>query len=155
MRKVTRFIVSSVLLVLVPSFAFFLYWESAEQQVERSGSVIPRNNREKIIFDYFSALKNKRYSEAYKYLNLAGDVFGGLSLADFIEEKEQKHPNLATKISIGEETDRSSEGDSCNYVYEVYEAQPDGAFTSGYVWLSSSPDEPGTCVISYKAVFGY
>ena len=143
------------LLGLTSLLAFVLIWESPEANVERAGSTVPRNSREKIIFDYFYALRNQQYSEAYKYLAL--DEVGNISLEAFVEEQERKHSELATKISIGEEINHAKpgQGKPCDRTYEVFEAHPTHGFTSGYVWLSPSPDNPEVCLIAYKAVFGY
>ena len=143
------------LLGLTGILAFVLIWESPEANVERAGSIVPRDSREKVIFDYFYSLKNKQYSEAYKHLAL--DEVGNISLEEFVEDQEQKHSELATKISIGKETNHAKPGQDkpCDRTYEVFETHPTRGFTSGYVWLSPSPDNPEVCLIAYKAVFGY
>lgn len=152
-RKIWK--VPLTLLGLSSLLAFVLIWKSPEANVDRAGSIVPRDSREKVIFDYFYALKNKQYSEAYKHLAL--DEVGNISLEAFVEEREQKHSELATKISIGEETNHAEPGQDqlCDHTYEVFEAHPTRGFTSGYAWLSPSPDNPEVCLIAYKAVFGY
>ena len=71
--------------------------EQLESRVNTSGSTVPRNHRESVIFDYFQALKDERYEDAYKLRAWESSI----SLDSFIEAHAPNHASLATKISIG------------------------------------------------------
>ena len=136
----------SLLLVFIMSCQ-----RSLESRVRDSDATIPHSHREKLIFDYYDALKAQKYADAYKLR--AQDARG--SLENFITENTQHHSSLATTISIGEETKLSSHDDKCGYSYTVYSSHPSSqVLTSGSVTLQASTDNPEECLIYYNSAFG-
>ncbi|KAI9133653.1 hypothetical protein ON05_010330 [Acaryochloris sp. CCMEE 5410] len=97
---------------------------SVEERMKARGSTVPRNAREKVIFDYFYALREQRYEDAYQLRAL------DLSLTppspkDFLKYKkihQENHVSLATHIAVGDE-ERGLEDDPCEYRYTVYAVQ--------------------------------
>lgn len=51
-------------------FMCLLVLSGCRPSVESRGSTVPRNAREKAIFDYFSALREQRYEDAYQLRTL-------------------------------------------------------------------------------------
>lgn len=125
-----------------------------ESRVKNNGSPVPRNFREKIIFDYYSALRNKRYKKAYQlrawHLSPITVTF-----EYFVKIHNENHQSLPTIISIGEERKNRSNNEACGYNYTVYAAYPeDSVLVSGEVTMHSKLDAPGTCLIGYNSAFG-
>ncbi|MGK7898148.1 MAG: hypothetical protein AB4372_32160 [Xenococcus sp. (in: cyanobacteria)] len=126
-----------------------------ESRVRYIGSTVPRNHREKVIFDYFHALKDKRYADAYN-LRAWNATISPISLENFIEVHDQNHSSLATEISIGKERKLNSSNNSqCGYYYIVYASKPGSSvLTSGVISMDSKPNEPTICLVSYNSAFG-
>ncbi|MEM9216533.1 MAG: hypothetical protein AAGD25_19570 [Cyanobacteria bacterium P01_F01_bin.150] len=131
-----------------------------ESRVRQSGVSVPRNSREAVIFDYYSALKEERYVDAYALLfwdNASSSIPSEQELKAFIElHRNDGHP-LPTEISIGEETQaKKHRGEPCHYSYVVYAAYPDSlVLRSGQVYLIPSPSDPESCIIAYNSAFGF
>lgn len=122
--------------------------------VESSGSTVPRNPREKVIFDYFYALREWRYKDAYQLraLHLSSSPKGFLN---FKKTHQENHESLATQIAVGEEERGYGEG-PCAYVYTVYAVEPGHTtLVSGMVSMHSKPDQPEVCLIGYNSAFGF
>ncbi|MGD1901822.1 MAG: hypothetical protein ACFB9N_06235 [Geitlerinemataceae cyanobacterium] len=153
--KLTRSKLS--LLLSLPIVLPGCWLQSAESKVERSGSIVPRNRREQLIFEHFEALRNQQYDKAHQQIAwhaLSADP--GPPLEDFAEERSRNHSRLPTKISIGEEVKLNSpEDEPCDYTYTVYAAvSGKSTLFSGQVGLHLDPDRPNTCVIGYNSAFG-
>ena len=129
------------------------------QQVSRlrfkfSGSQVPRNPREEVIFDYFLALSEKRYEDAYR-MRAGSDLSSVESAASFTERHLKDHASLATSISIGSEDKSEGEADECIATYTVYAfSSSSTSLTSGLVSTVSKADHPGVCRIAYNSAFG-
>ncbi|MEN8446456.1 MAG: hypothetical protein ABG776_15750 [Cyanobacteria bacterium J06555_13] len=118
-----------------------------------SSSDVPRNAREEVIFNYFHALREKRYEDAYK-LRYGSDLSSAESVSRFAERHIAGHSLLATEIAVGQERKPEDSSDGCDYTYTVY-AKHDGVIvTSGLVAIESAIDSPDVCVISYNSAFG-
>ena len=126
-----------------------------ESRVRANGSTVPRNHREKVIFDYFHALKDERYADAYN-LRAWDAAYSPISLEKFIEAHTQHHSSLPTEISIGEERKIDSSNDSqCGYHYTVYASKPGSSvLTSGEISMYSKPNDPTGCLVGYNSAFG-
>ena len=131
-----------------------------ESRVRQYGSSIPRNPREAVIFDYYEALREERYAEAYSLRFWQEDKPSSppseQALEDFIQfHKDYGHP-LPTTISIGQETQNEKhKGEPCHYHYTVYASYPGSSvLRSGEVYLVSNPHDPVSCVIAYNSAFG-
>lgn len=126
-----------------------------ESRVRSVGSTVPRNHREKVIFDYFHALKEKRYVDAYN-LRAWNYVPSPISLEKFIEVHAQNHSSFPTGISIDEERKiDSSDNGQCGYHYTVYTSKPDSyVLTSGEISMYSKSGEPTAFLIGYNSAFG-
>jgi hypothetical protein len=122
-----------------------------EWRVTRDGVSVPRNHREKVIFDYFYALKQKRYRDAY---SLRVPEARG-TYETFVKKNAEYHNQLPVIISIANETKIDETDSSCGYVYTVNIAQPGSShLMSGQVSLEPNPKEPGTCQVGYNSAFG-
>jgi len=92
------------------------------------GSSFPRNQREKVIFDEFQALR---------------------------ERSDRNDDKLPTRISIGEETKIAYGDDVCAYHYIVYASYPrSSVLISGEVVLHPNPQKPDSCQVGYNSAFG-
>ena len=130
---------------------------TTEDRVRRSGSIVPRNHREKVIFEYFNALKEQRYEDAYNLQSRYDEVSNVQQLERFIEIHEERHLSLATEISIGEEEKwgEDNHDERCGYIYLVYATLPNNSGrVSGNVALVSHPQDPQQCLIYYNSAFG-
>ncbi len=129
----------------------------SESKVRMNGStIIPRNHREKLIFDYFNVLKEKRYSDAYNMRTSSDTTSSPIGLKIFKEEHTENHIYLATEISIGKET-IIDDGDDQDYVYHyiVYASQPHHTtLISGELTVHCKSNAPKTCLIGYNSAFG-
>lgn len=124
----------------------------AEYRVELSGSTQPRNKREKIIFDYFNALRIENYREAYQFLYPSK----GRDFHVFSSYMAERRKYLPRKISIGKEKKIKIENSSiCDYSYDVYTVDP-GSYQliKGELSLAKHPNQPNFCVIRYNSAFG-
>jgi len=118
-----------------------------------SGSKVPRNPQEEVIFDYLQALKEEKYEEAYQ-LRMGSGTASSVTIEPFRERHIANHSSLATEISLGKKR-RGDSGDECAYAYTVYAFRPgDTVKTSGTVAIASEPDNPGVCLITYNTSFG-
>jgi hypothetical protein len=115
-------------------------------------SSVPRNYREKLIFDYFYALKQKRYEDAY---NLRVPYARG-TYAEFVKTSAENHNELPLRISIQEERAIYVDMDStCGYVYTVNIVDPKATVSmSGEVSLELNREVNGSCQIAYNSAFG-
>lgn len=124
-----------------------------EARLRKSGSTALRNHREQVIFDYYHALKERRYEDAYK-LRVWDLRASPNTLEDFIESHAPEHEALATEISIGDEEKAGSSNHHCDYVYTVYASKPSATgLTSGLVALQPNLNDPETCLIDYNSAF--
>ena len=127
--------------------------QAVELRFNLRGSKVPRNPREKVIFDYFQALREERYEDAYR-LRVGSDVSSSEAVARFAERHIADRSSLATKISTGQERKIES-SDECEYIYTVYAFSPDDTILiSGTVATASEPENPGVCLVGYNSAFG-
>ncbi len=126
---------------------------SPEEKIQSyGGSLVPGNPREQMIFDYYKALKEKRFKDAYQFVS-GSEYFS--SLDKFISDREANYSALPILIGIGEEHKTPSE-DVCFYVYEVFEVDTDAKGGSGYFIFHSDPEKPGKCkILGYKVVLDH
>ena len=118
-----------------------------------SGSKVPRNPQEEVIFDYLQALKEEKYDEAYR-LRMGSGTDSSVTIELFRERHIANRSSLATEISIGKKRKGNPE-DECAYVFTVYAFSPGATVrTSGMVATGSEPDNPGVCLITYNSAFG-
>lgn len=130
--------------------------QSLEVRLKNSGSTVPRNANEKIIKDYFYALREQRYAEAYQLLSwhAASIPHSPPRFSDFKNKHQRDHKSLATQIAIGEKNKLRND-DPCGYIYTVYAIQPNhSVLFSGDVSLHSRPNQLGVCLIGYNSAFG-
>jgi hypothetical protein len=115
-----------------------------------SGTSIPWNDRERLIFDYFSALRDRRCEAAY------GMWAGSNSIPnshDYFIQKCMAGAGFPVRISIGKEKPIS--GEPCGYGYIVYVADRGGKqMYSGELGLRENPKKPGSCQVAYNSAFG-
>jgi hypothetical protein len=122
-----------------------------ELRVLMSGSSIPSNHREKVIFDYFHALQQMRYQDAYRLR----DPEARGTYESFLKDNSENHNRLPVRISIGGERKIDGTDANCGYHYTVYVADPESSrLVSGEVYLIPNREEPGSCQVSYNSAFG-
>ncbi|NET10015.1 MAG: hypothetical protein F6K16_36020 [Symploca sp. SIO2B6] len=126
-----------------------------ELRVRTAGSSTPQNDREQVIFDYYKALQDKRYEDAYQ-LRAWHLVPVPITLQYFKQIHSENHHSLPTTISIGEGREsRLSDTARCGYNYTVYTAYPGSlVLRSGEITMHSKPGEPEICLIGYNSAFG-
>ncbi|MEM9770674.1 MAG: hypothetical protein AAF889_03575 [Cyanobacteria bacterium P01_D01_bin.73] len=125
-----------------------------EFKAKSSGSEVPRNPREKVIFDYFNALQNKDYEEACR-LRAQHSACSQGAIKSFKQVYDQHHQDLPTLISIGEEERVVLEESNCGYAYTVYAAYPNTlTLHSGLVGMRTKADKSEGCFIEYNSSFG-
>lgn len=116
-----------------------------------SGASQPRNHREKTIFDYFHALREKRCKDAYElranHLARSGTYKSSISACLALN-------SMPSRISIGEERKVAERGEACGYSYTVYVVGREGQLQSGQVSLAENPKRPGSCQVGYNSAFG-
>ena len=147
MRYKPKFLILGIFASLLCSCA-----KIAEYRVTSSGATEPRNSREKVIFDYFNALKMGDYESAYQLVHPEAHQ----NFSSFTSAMSKNRYALPKIISIGKEKKRNSDDNAvCNYTYTVY-AVDSGShkFISGEVSIMSSPDKHNSCVIGYNSAFG-
>jgi hypothetical protein len=149
---VCRFHIVAILSALSLGLLTGCMQQITELQVLVNGTSTPRSDREKLIFDYFNALRDRRCSAAYEMWA------GSNSIPDsheyFIKDCMAME-SLPIRISIGKETQRSVRGERCGYRYVIYVADPDAkALHSGELSLHENPKKPGSCQIAYNSAFG-
>ncbi|QUY43452.1 hypothetical protein [Acaryochloris marina] len=122
-----------------------------------SGSTVLRNPREKAIFDYFYALRERRYEDAYQLraLHLSSSLPSSQDFLYFKKTHQEKHESLATQITVGGEERGYGDG-PCECVYTVYAVEPGHTtLVSGMVSTHSKPGQPEVCLIGYNSAFGF
>lgn len=125
--------------------------------VESWGSTVPRNAREQAIFDYFYALREQRYEDAYQLraLHLNSSPPSPKDFLYFKKIHQENHASLATQIAVGEEERWYGDG-PCAYIYTVYAVEPGHTtLVNGMVSLHSKPDQSEACLIGYNSAFGF
>ena len=125
--------------------------------VEDRGSTVPRNAREQVIFDYFHALREQRYEDAYQLraLHLSSPPPSPKDFLYFKKTHQERYESLATQIAVGEEERWYGDG-PCSYIYTVYAVEPDhNTLVSGMVSLHSKSDQPEVCLMGYYSAFGF
>ena len=130
---------------------------SVEERMRSRGSTVPRNAREKVIFDYFYALREQRYEDAYQLraLDLSSTPPSPKDFLYFKKTHQERYESLATQIAVGEEERWYGDG-PCSYIYTVYAVEPDhNTLVSGMVSLHSKSDQPEVCLMGYNSAFGF
>jgi hypothetical protein len=124
-----------------------------ELRVAMSGASQPRNHREKTIFDYFYALRERRCKDAYElranHLAVSGTYESSISAC-----MERISRSMPSRISIGEERKVAGRGEVCGYRYMVYVSTSEGQLQRGEVSLAENPKKPGSCQVVYNSAFG-
>jgi hypothetical protein len=124
-----------------------------ELRVLISGVSQPRNYREKAIFDYFHALREKRCEDAYTLRVI--DVSVSETYESFISScRKNILESMPSRISIGDERKVPSRGAACGYSYTVYVTTSEGQLQSGEVSLHENPKKAGSCQVGYNSAFG-
>ena len=149
----------SIISTLLLSLFFVGCQQNAELKVKNSGSTIPRNHREKLIFDYFNALKEQRYSDAYKMRLSETSEYSPNGFESFKKRHEEHHNDLQTIISIGKEKRMSGTPSNKipnDYIYTVYSSSPNHTtLMSGNVAIHCKSDFPEECFMGYNSAFGF
>jgi hypothetical protein len=123
-----------------------------ELRVMMSGTSSPRNDRERLIFDYYHALRDRCCEAAY------GMWAGSSSKSDshdyFIREC-MSAMSLPVRIAIGQARQTAIADERCGYSYTIYVADPgSGRLTMGELGLVENPQNPGSCQVAYNSAFG-
>jgi hypothetical protein len=120
--------------------------QQAVLQLQAHGHTYPKDFREKIIFDYFQAIKTEQYQLAY---SLISPTIRG-HYAEFVADRKNDRRYLPIAIALGE-AHQSEDG---SYSYPLYQIVPDRPQPSqGRVLLMPSVQHPGTWYITYNSAF--
>jgi hypothetical protein len=152
LRRQRGFLIYSIFGCLFVSLLISCQNQTGEERFLRSGALQPRNHRKKVIFDYFQALKEQRYQDAYE---LRTDFpLKSKSYQIFMEDCRGNSDEMPSSISIGREKKQTDSGEACGYHYIVYILTQNGQFQGGEVSLHENPKQPGSCQVGYNSAFG-
>ena len=134
----------SALLLISLSLVSCQQQPSLLPQLQAKGRITPQNWREKIIFDYFQAIKAERYEYAYSLL--APKIRG--HYADYVEDLKINHRFLPEAIAIGEEypAEYSTYGYLIHYI-----TAGNSNISSGRMLLVPRAQQPGNWYIAYSS----
>ena len=118
-----------------------------------SGSSVPRNPQEEVIFNYFQALKEERYEDAYQLR--ANREMSSEAVSSFREKQIAARLSLPDKIAISDIASMPTNDDDCGYIYTIYTLKKGQSLLhSGNIVTESDPNRPGECLIGYSSAFG-
>jgi hypothetical protein len=118
------------------------------------GPIYPSNTEEKLIFDYFYALRFRNYDAAYRLLS----PLDREDYSSFVDSAKRSSKELPFMISVRKlEGKPSKKGKhfTCESHYEVYFVSPDSyGVASGNITLGPRENSSNLCAIEYNSAFG-